>query len=73
MKDKGYVVPPSQARRALASERLAREECISGESAGALVSWTIQFNEIGNGNFGEVLYLNPPNNISLSQTPLKFS
>ena len=56
MKDKGYVVPPSQARRALASERLAREECISGESVGALVSWTIKFNEIGNGNFGEVLY-----------------
>ena len=56
MKDRGYVVPSSQARRALASENLARQECVSGESVGALVSWTMKFNEIGNGNYGEVLY-----------------
>jgi len=56
MKDRGYVVPSSQARRALASENLARQECVSGESVRALVSWTMKFNEIGNGNYGEVLY-----------------
>ena len=56
MQDRGFKVPPYQARRALASESRAHEECLSGESVGALASWTIQFNRIGNGNVGKVRY-----------------
>jgi len=56
MQDRGFKVPPNQARRALASESRAHEECLSGESVAALASWTIQFNRIGNGNVGKVRY-----------------
>jgi len=54
MQDRGFKVPSDQARRALARESLAHEECISGETAGSLASWTVAFNKIGKGNYGEV-------------------
>ena len=56
MQDKGFKVPKDQARRALARENRARHEVLASENIGALVSWVYAFNEIGNGNYGEVLY-----------------